>query len=221
MDYSVVTCITGNFNKLHCTDIEKAYVYTTLKDDEFINHASSQGWKYKKLPFFHSYNLREATKQSKYVKFLKYFEPKTKYVIYIDHKYILKKEHIKPLLDTLGNEAFLSFKNPQTIYKELYNSLNYPRYTQDLPEMLRSIRDHEPNLNDLELFYGGLIVYNTHHANFNKIKSVMEEYIEKYNHVQDQLLFPLALKDEPKVLVNNIFSIKHQNPQMDISGKTY
>ena len=221
MDYSIVTCITGNFNKLHYTDVEKAYVYTTLKSDEFIDHASSQGWEYKRLPFFHSYNLREGTRQSKYVKFLKYFEPETKYVIYADHKYILKKEHVKPLLDMLGDEAFLSFKNPQTIYKELYNSLSYPRYTQDLPEMIRSIRDHESEVHDLELFYGGLIVYNTHHPEFENIKRKMEEYVEKYNHVQDQLLFPLALKDVKKVLTHNNIGLMHESPQENIEGKTY
>ena len=221
MDYSVVTCITGNFNKLHYTDIEKAYVYTTLKDDEFIDHASSQGWDYKRLPFFHSYNLREATRQSKYVKFLKYFEHETKYVIYVDHKYILKKEHIKPLIEQLGDDAFLSFKNPSNIYKELYNSLSYSRYTNDLSEMVRSIKDHESDIDNLELFYGGLIVYNTHHPEFQSIKSKMEEYVEKYKHVQDQLLFPLALRDIKKVLIHNTIGIEHRSPQKNIQGETY
>lgn len=221
MDYSVVTCVTGNFNKLHYTDIEKAYVYTTLKDNGFIDHASSQGWEYKKLPFFHSYNLREATKQSKYVKFLKYFEADTKYVIYVDHKYILEKTHALKLIETLGDNAFLSFKNPSSIYKELFYSLSYPRYTQDLKEMVKCINDNILYAENLELFYGGLMVFNTEHPDFDSIKNKMEDYVTKYDHVQDQLLFPLALKDQHKVLINNTFGIKHKNPQMDIPGKTY
>lgn len=221
MDYSIVTCVTGNFNKLHPTDIDEAYVYTTLDNQEFIDHATLQGWKFKRLPFFHSYDLREATKQSKYVKFLKYFNANTKYVIYADHKYIVTKEQAFGLINVLGNNAFLSFKNPSSIYKELFNSLGYERYTKNLKEMVRCINDHLSFVDNLELFYGGLMVFNTEHPNFNNIKNKMEEYVDKYDHVQDQLLFPLALKDEPKILINNTFGIKHKNPQMDIPGKTY
>lgn len=221
MDCSIVTCITGNFNKLHSTDIDKSYVYTTLKDREFRSHAKLQGWTFKRLPFFHSYNLREATKQSKYVKFLKYFDADTKYVIYADHKYMVEKKHAEQLIKTLGDNAFLSFKNPCSIYKELFNSLGYPRYTQDLREMVRCINDNMLYVESLELFYGGLMVFNTEHPDFNNIKNKMEEYVLKYDHVQDQLLFPIALKDQHKVLVNNTFGIKHKNPQMDIPGKTY
>ena len=65
MDCSVVTCVTGYFNKLHKTDVEKAFVYTTLKDTEFIEHANFNGWEVKRLPFKHSYDLREGTRQSK------------------------------------------------------------------------------------------------------------------------------------------------------------
>ena len=77
MDCSVVTCVTGNFNKVHYTDVDSAFVCTTIMDDSFKSHANSNGWEIKQLPFNHTYDLKEGTRQSKYVKFLKFFVPET------------------------------------------------------------------------------------------------------------------------------------------------
>ena len=222
MDCSVVTCVTGNFNKVHFTDVEKAFVCTTLKDKLFESHANSNGWEVKQLPLNHTYDLKEGTRQSKYVKFLKFFVPETKYVIYADHKYKVLKEHLPLLIDVLGNNSFLSFTNSKNIYREFFDSLSFNRYKQDLDEMIRTLNDQSNiDLENINLFYGGLIMYNTQHEKFNVLRKKMEDYTNKYNHVQDQLLFPLALKDENKILVHNTFGIKHESPQLNVQGKTY
>ena len=222
MDCSVVTCVTGNFNKVHFTDVEKAFVCTTLKDKLFESHANSNGWEVKQLPLNHTYDLKEGTRQSKYVKFLKFFVPETKYVIYADHKYKVLKEHLPLLIDVLGNNSFLSFTNSKNIYREFFDSLSFDRYKKDLDEMIRTLKDQSNiDLENINLFYGGLIMYNTQHEKFNVLRKKMEDYTNKYNHVQDQLLFPLALKDENKILVHNTFGIKHESPQLNVQGKTY
>lgn len=222
MDCSVVTCVTGNFNKVHFTDVEKAFVCTTLKDKLFESHANSNGWEVKQLPLNHTHDLKEGTRQSKYVKFLKFFVPETKYVIYADHKYKVLKEHLPLLIDVLGDNSFLSFTNSKNIYREFFDSLSFNRYRQDLDEMIRTLKDQSNiDLENINLFYGGLIMYNTQHEKFNVLRKKMEDYTNKYNHVQDQLLFPLALKDENKILVHNTFGIKHESPQLNVEGKTY
>tara|TARA_R110000803_G_scaffold21209_6_gene53606 strand:+ start:2801 stop:3469 length:669 start_codon:yes stop_codon:yes gene_type:complete len=222
MDCSVVTCVTGNFNKVHFTDVEKAFVCTTLKDKLFESHANSNGWEVKQLPLNHTYDLKEGTRQSKYVKFLKFFVPETKYVIYADHKYKVLKEHLPLLIDVLGDNSFLSFTNSKNIYREFFDSLSFDRYKKDLDEMIRTLKDQSNiDLENINLFYGGLIMYNTQHEKFNVLRKKMEDYTNKYNHVQDQLLFPLALKDENKILVHNTFGIKHESPQLNVQGKTY
>lgn len=222
MDCSVVTCVTGNFNKVHYTDVDSAFVCTTIIDDSFKSHANSNGWEIKQLPFNHTYDLKEGTRQSKYVKFLKFFVPETKYVIYADHKYKVLKEHLPLLIDVLGDNSFLSFTNSKDIYREFFDSLSFDRYKKDLDEMIRTLKDHAHiNSSALDLFYGGLIMYNTHHEKFNVLRKKMEDYTEKYNHVQDQLLFPLALNDENKILVHNTFGIQHESPQLNVPGKTY
>ena len=222
MDCTVVTCVTGNFNKLHKTNLENGVVFSTISDKDFIVHTKAQGWRFEKLPFNHTDDLREASRQSKYVKFFKYFNPPTKYAIYVDHKYIINQEHIGPLINALGDNAFLSFKNNKTIYEELFDSLLYPRYRNDLDRIITTISDHNKyELQNLELFLTGLIVYNTQHPSFVGIKQKIEQYIEKYQHLQCQILFSLALKDERKTLVDNTFGIIHKLPQEHIFGKTY
>jgi hypothetical protein len=221
-DYTVVTCVTGNFNKVHKTNIKNAIVYTTLRDVEFTEHATQNGWQVRILPFTHSYDLREGTRQSKYVKFLKYHIPETKYVIYIDHKYKMQDIHAIKLIELIGNNSFLSFINTSSIYHEFFKSLSFPRYKNDIDEMIKTITENEnKGYDNLKLFYGGMMVYNTAHQRFKIIKQKMEEYTEKYYHVQDQLLFPIAIKDETKVLIHNTIDLKHEHIQEPIPNKTY
>jgi hypothetical protein len=221
-NYSVVTCVTGYFNKVHKTDVKNATVYTTLKDVEFNEHAKQNGWQVRILPFAHTYDLREGTRQSKYVKFLKYHKPETKYVIYIDHKYKIQNTHAVKLIKAIGKNPFLSFINSSSIYEEFFKSLSFPRYRDDIDEMMRTIRENkDKGYEDLKLFYGGMMVFDTTHKRFEIIKQKMEDYVEKYYHVQDQLLFPLAIKDEEKVLMHNTIGLKHEHIQEPMPGQTY
>jgi len=217
MAVSVVTCVTGNFNKVHKTDISEAYVVTTLRDESFKNHCKDMGWKVVYLDYPHTNDLYKATRQSKYVKTLKAFKPRTKHVIYVDHKYIIENKHIQPLIDTIGDEPFLSFKNPKTVYREFYDSMAYDRYVSTISEIRRNVNE----CGEAELFYGGLIMYNTQHSDFERITAKMNAAIERYNHAQDQFLFPLSIKDEKKVLIHNTIGLEHKSPQPQIQGLTY
>jgi len=49
----------------------------------------------------------------------------------------------------------------------------------------------------------------------------MNRAVDKYKHVQDQILFPTAINEYKKILINNTIGLKHECPQEQIPGKTY
>ena len=128
-------------------------------------------------------------------------------------------KHTEEYAQTIDKYMFRHFVKPGIT--GLAQVKGFRGETKDPKLMEARIKMDMLYVESLELFYGGLMVFNTEHPDFNNIKNKMEEYVLKYDHVQDQLLFPIALKDQHKVLVNNTFGIKHKNPQMDIPGKTY
>jgi len=219
MAVSVVTCVTGSFNRVHKTDVENAYVFTTIRDDSFKKHCEEQGWGVIIMNEMHTFNLKEATRQSKYIKTLKYCNVNTEHVLYIDHKYKIMSIHIPPLIKEIGDNAFLSFINPKSIYREFFDSMAYDRYLSDIIHIRANIDDYRDS--DIQLFYGGLILYNTRHKDFVDITNKMNRAVDKYKHVQDQILFPTAINEYKKILINNTIGLKHECPQEQIPGKTY
>lgn len=218
-DYTVVTCVTGNFNKVHKTNIKNAIVYTTLRDVEFTEHATQNGWQVRILPFTHSYDLREGSRQSKYVKFLKYHIPETKYVIYIDHKYKLQDIHAIKLISLIEGYPFLAFKNNADVYKEFFNSMCFKRYSVDMSRILTSVKKYEGH--NVDMFLTGLMLYNTHHKDFDLILKSFNDSLLNDNHLQCQISFPIAIKNETKVLIHNTIDLKHEHIQEPIPNKTY
>ena len=216
---SVVTGLFGNFNKLHKTDIENAYVITTHKDKEIVQSCLNQGWKVFYANESHTKDLVKASKQSKKAKTLFYLKPPTDYILYVDHKWIIMQEHVDELLSIIEDYPLLFFRNHVDVYKEFYNSMCFPRYIVDMEQIKNSVRQYENN--EVEMFLTGLILYNTKHPKFYAILDILNETLKNHNHAQCQISFPFALKHIEKKLIDNNINLKHKHPQSAIAGHTF
>ncbi len=208
---AVVTGLFGNFNKVHHTDCENAYVVTTKKNDEQTKKITKQGWQVFFVNQNESKSLIQGSKQSKFVKTLKYLKPEAEYILYVDHKWMIMKEHVNQLIQLIKGYPLLAFKNNADVYKEFYNSMSFERYAVDMSKILNTVKQYEGN--KIDMFLTGLILYDTKHKDFDLIIETLNNSLTLHKHLQCQITFPFALKDFDKNLIQNDIDLKHQYPE--------
>ena len=216
---AVLTGLFGNFTKVHFTDCENAYVVTTKKNKKETDLIKSQGWNVYFVNENESKSLVEGSRKSKLVKTLKYLKPEARYILYVDHKWVIMKEHIQKLIELVKGYPILAFKNNADVYKEFYNSMCFKRYSVDMKKILRTVQQYEGE--SVEMFLTGLILYDTTHKDFDKIIKSLNNSLEKHKHLQCQITFPFALKDFEKNLIHNNINLNHRYPEPAQEGITF
>lgn len=183
----VITTICGSkFNKLYkAPTICHSYVFTN--NVELEKECKLKGWTYIKLTLDLSSDEIISSNQAKYVKFLQFFNDKNcdymkKYdiIIYVDHKFYFKNDHIGKLLDAI-KQPILIRKTPSNkalIWDEFRDAHHQLRYRQFEEKAKNYVNDKIKNgyTENVRISNTGLIVYNV--KNEQVIKLVNEIYVD-------------------------------------------
>lgn len=195
-DLIAFTCLFGNgFQKLYPAPLaNSSFVFTNNKNIK--SECEQKGWNYKyidvKIPDFIKDNFQRFSLQSKYVKFLEVtkdfpelFNSK-KYALYFDHKFEVKENHIRDLLDIDAKGLIIRetprFKN--SVYEEIREAALQPRYRARINELNNWVKGKlsEGYSSNARICNTGLILYNLKNQKvLNLCKEVYEATMQVLN----------------------------------------
>jgi hypothetical protein len=183
----VIGCIFGkNFSAVYPA-VNNYDAYFFCNNPEMKPVIEAAGWNYIFFDAPMSDDDAISSFESKYIKFLQFlrherFEYFKKYdkIIYTDHKLELKDEHIKYLLDNLGDYSILIRNNGiadrRNIWEEFADAMRQERYYRFRRETIDYIREkmQEGYKDDPTVVWTALIVYK--HSDSKTIDFVNKIY---------------------------------------------
>tara|TARA_B100002019_G_C21154138_1_gene539799 strand:+ start:69 stop:764 length:696 start_codon:yes stop_codon:yes gene_type:complete len=173
-DLIVFTSLFGDkFHKLYQAPVkDNSFVFTN--NQKLKSECELKGWNFiyldVEIPNFITSSYQRSNLQSKYVKFLKVvkdfpdlFNDKN-HALYFDHKFEVKKNHIRDLLDIKRKGLIIRetprFKN--TVYDEIQDAMRQARYRERMPELKNWVKNKllEGYSPDVRICNTGLMLYD-------------------------------------------------------------
>lgn len=145
----IVSCIYGASFKCVYPAPEGYDSYFFTNNKELEQEITEKGW----IFIYHNVSISEdkavSSLQSKYVKFLQYrkeeaYRSLTKYrhVIYVDHKFYLKENHISELLKHKSHLVIRKTKRiKESVWVEVNDSIGQERYKRFMPQTIAYIEN--------------------------------------------------------------------------------
>jgi len=228
----VIGCIFGKNFKAIYPAVKKYDSYFFTNNPEIKPMIEDSGWKYIFINLPLSEDDAISSLQSKYIKFLQFLKEHElshfldyDRIIYTDHKFELKDNHIEYLLETITDKKILVRDNPKHrnhIWEEVCLAMHQERYLRFMPQTIDYIREKliegYTEKNSGCTCNTGLILYNIREEKVLKFADEVYNDLIKIGTSECQIIWAMVGQkyiDIIRVIPWNDMNIRHEEPKIE------
>jgi len=168
---AIISCSFGrSFDSVYPAPHPNSFFVSNNPDIK--DHCYRNGWKFllcTSHPLVSSYRI--SSMQAKYVKFLQFFTEFHElshydHLVYSDHKFFIKQDHIKYILDTHKRDKRILIRNTPrlktTLQDEIDDAIKQDRYSKSMPQTLEwisQIKKERSIKEEVRIMNTGIISY--------------------------------------------------------------
>ena len=229
MKTCVISCYFGKSCKTVFPAVKIYDAYFFSNNLELKNTVEKSGWKFIYIELPLSDDIAVSSLQAKYIKFLQFIKDEKfaffknyNYILYTDHKLLLKNKHITYLIKNIGEKNIIIRDHPfhNNIWEEVGTAMFHERYLRFMPQTIDYVRHYiSQGYSEKTCIYTtGIILYKTNNtAIIDLINKVYNDLIE-LGTPECQIIWAIAAQKYEnliKVIKWDDLNITWENPETE------